>query len=257
MTFRASSGYSRIKHQVTPQDSLLVVTKYQDYDAGDNFQYYNPTNARPFFRYEETQAPLLLGGWHHEWSPGIHTLLLGGRLENDQNLRDRQAPQLVAVVNPANTIDPTTVVPLDVEYHSEFETYTAELNQIFQRERHTDIVGARYQDGRFDGKAVFDNPPPPLASLFSLPEISRTDADFQRLSIYAYHHWEIIDNLLLIGGVTYDDLTYPANFRRPPLTSGEKEKERWSPKAAVIWQPTQKGYSPWNFQSRRRRCELR
>jgi Tfp pilus assembly protein PilF len=227
--------YSRIKQQITRQDSLLLLTKYQDYDSGDNFQYYSPSVARRSFRYEETQAPLLLAGWHHEWSPGVHTLFLGGRLVNDQNVGDAQAKQQLAFVNPVDIFDPTNTVPFDVKYHSEFETYSAELNQIIQRERHTDIVGMRYQDGRFTAKAVLDNPPAPLAPFVSVPDISRTSADFQRLSLYAYHHWEIVDGLLLIGGVAYDDLTYPANFRRPPLSSRERDKQRWSPKAALIW----------------------
>src|SRR6185369_8618252 len=144
--------------------------------------------------------------------------------------------QLLAIVNPAGILDPTNVVPFDVKYRSEFEIYTAEWNQIFQREPHTDIFGVRYQDGEFDALSVFDNPPANAAPLFSLPEKSGATADFRRLSVYAYHHWEIVDGLMLIGGVAYDDLKYPANFRRPPMEDGERKKERWSPKAALIWE---------------------
>lgn len=231
--------YTRIKQQFGSQDSALVIVKYQDYDAGDNYQYYDPdASARPGFRLEETQAPLLLAGWHHEWSPGIHTLFLGGRLVNDQHASDTGVNELAAIINPPGMFDPTNVVPFDVDYHSEFVTYTAELNQIFQRARHTDILGVRYQDGNFEADASLDNPPPAYASWFVLPENSATDTDFQRLSVYAYHHWEIIDNLMLVGGVAYDALDYPANFRRPPLESKESDKEHWSPKAALIWDIT-------------------
>ena len=231
--------YSRIKQQITPQDSALLLVKYQDYESGDNFQYDDPdASARSQFRFTETQEPLLLSGWHHEWSPGVHTLFLGGRLVNDQHVRDANAKQLIAVVNPVGVIDPTTVVPFDVQYHSAFETYTAELNQIIQRERHTDILGVRYQHGDFEADAVLDNPPAALAGLFAPPVTSAANADFRRFSAYAYHHWEIVERLMLIGGVSYDDLTYPANFRRPPLASGESQKEQWSPKAALIWDIT-------------------
>ena len=34
--------YTTIKQQITPQDTLLVLIKYQDYHSGDNFQYYDP-----------------------------------------------------------------------------------------------------------------------------------------------------------------------------------------------------------------------
>lgn len=230
--------YTRIKQQITPEDSAFVLVKYQDYDAGDNFQYYNPSSARPDFRFEETQTPLLLAGWHHEWSPGSHTLFLGGRLVNDQGLGDLAAPQLIAIVNPVGVIDPTNVVPFDVSYRSRFEIYSAELNQIVERERNTDIFGARFQTGNFKADATFDNPPPALAPLFSLPVNSATDAQFYRLSLYEYHHLKLRDDLLLIGGVTFDHLRYPANFRRPPLDSEEAERNHVSPKAALIWTPS-------------------
>jgi hypothetical protein len=232
--------YSRIKQQITPEDSLLVLAKYQDYDAGDNYQYYDPAAARPAFRFEETQTPLLLAGWHHEWAPGVHTLFLGGRLVNDQHVSDTNVNQRLAIVNPAGMFDPTSVVPFDLNYHSQFETYTAELNQIFQRERHTDILGARFQDGVFKAQATLDNPPPPYSTngFFTLPEDSATDAEFRRLSFYAYHHWELVDGLMLIGGVAYDVLDYPSNFRRPSLESDESHTEQWSPKAALIWDLT-------------------
>ncbi len=228
--------YSQLKYQVTPNDSALALIKYQDYQAGDNFQYYDASFARPDFDYSETQAPMLLAGWHHEWSPGIHTLFLGGRLVNDQKLSDTAAGQIIATVNPPNMIDPRAI-PFDVNYQSKFVTYTAELNQVFQRERHTDILGARYQDGHFEAIASLDNPA--QTSLpWTLPETSATDTDFQRLSLYTYHHWEIVDGLMLIGGLAYDDLTYPANYRRPPLNNKQSEQSQVSPKGAVLWDIT-------------------
>jgi hypothetical protein len=229
--------YSRIKQQITPADSALVLVKYEDYDAGDNFQYYNPSSARPNYRFDESQTPLLLAGWHHEWSPGNHTLFLGGRLINGQNFSDLAAPQLIAVVNPVGIYDPATV-PFDVSYHNQFEIYSAELNQIIEREKNTDIFGARFQSGTFKAAATFDNPPAADAPLFSLPVNSSTDANFHRLSFYEYHHMKLRDDFLLIGGVSYDHLRYPDNFRRPPLDSREAERDHVSPKAALIWTPS-------------------
>jgi hypothetical protein len=134
---------SRLQQQITPDDSLLLLVEYEDYDAGDNFQYYNPTNVRPNYRFSETQQPDVLVGWHHEWSPGVHTLVLAGRLEDQQQLSDVAAPQQLAVVNPAGLFDPTNKVPFDVHYRNSFAIYTAEANQIFQREHNTDILGVR------------------------------------------------------------------------------------------------------------------
>lgn len=232
--------YSRIKQRISERDSLLVLAKYQDYDSGDNFQYYDPGAARPAFHYSETQAPLFLAGWHHEWAPGIHTLFLGGRLVNEQCVRDTNTMQLIAVVNPPGFLDPTNVVPFNVDYESQFEIYSVELNQIVQRENHTDIFGARYQDGNIEAHNVFDHPPSGLEPLFVLPSVSRVDGRVRRLSAYAYHHWASLDTLMVIGGVAYDSLLYPENYRRPPVSDGESEVNRLSPKAAVIWDVSSK-----------------
>jgi outer membrane receptor protein involved in Fe transport len=40
-----------------------------------------------------------------------------------------------------------------------------------------------------------------------------------------------------VGGVTYDRLDYPENFRSPPLKKGTAELEHWSPKAGFILTP--------------------
>lgn len=230
--------YSQLKYQLTPQDSILALIKYQDYHAGDNFQYYDASSARPAFDYSEMQTPLLLAGWHHEWSPGIHTLFLGGRLVNEQQLGDTNVAQTVAVVNPVGVIDPYGV-PFDVSYDNQFKIYSAELNQIFQREHHTDILGVRFQDGNFRADSTLVNPPG-LASDFTLPSVSVSDNEFRRVSLYAYHHWEIIDGFLLIGGLAFDDLRYPANFRRPPLNTDESHQSQVSPKAGLLWDITSK-----------------
>jgi len=223
--------YSRFKQQITAEDSVLLLTKYQDYDAGDNFQYYDPASARPAFRFAEVQTPMVLAGWHHEWSPGMHTLFLGGRLHNDQTLSDLDTAQLAAFINPpGGTFVPFP--PFDVTYQSQFEIYTAEIQQIAQRETHTDIFGLRYQRGRIEAESTLDNQFP---LLYPVPLLSTVDSDFERISGYLYHHWRLGEQLVLIGGVAYDSVTFPANFRRPPLEGRETTRDQVSPKAAVIW----------------------
>src|SRR5205085_3258008 len=97
--------YSQIKLQLTPQDSLFARIEYQDYHSGDNFQYFDPkaltveTNSitgvivtntafHPNFNLDEFQTPILIGAYHREWAPGVHTIVLGGRLINDQRQSD-------------------------------------------------------------------------------------------------------------------------------------------------------------------------
>jgi hypothetical protein len=92
--------YGQFKFQLTPQDSFFVLTKYQDYHSGDNFQYYDwQVSVRTNFTFDETQSPIVVGVYRHEWSPGIQTMLLGGRLENEQHFNDEDAPLFVRLGN--------------------------------------------------------------------------------------------------------------------------------------------------------------
>ena len=233
--FSRIEWYTRAKAQLTPADSVLFLAKYQEFEGGDLFQYADLSNARPDYRFRETQNPILLGGYHHEWGPGSHTLFLGGRLVNRQQLDDRNAGQLVAFQFP--DADPLSA-PMDLRYRNDFETYTAELSQILQSERHTTVVGARYQAGEFNATAALDTAPSQAPGVFDPVVVTEGNGDLERKSLYAYHTWEILSGLRLTGGVSYDDLTAPSNFRRPPLQSGERDTTRWSPKAALVYSPS-------------------
>ncbi len=60
---------------------------------------------------------------------------------------------------------------------------------------------------------------------------------FERISLYGYHDWQIADSVLLVGGVSYDRITFPENFRIAPISDKKKTEERVSPKAGLIWTP--------------------
>src|SRR5262249_16850013 len=145
--------YSTIKCQITPQDSVLALVKYQDYHSGDNFQYYDPRQARRYFSFDEFQQPIVVGAWHHEWSPGMHTMFLDGRPMNEQQFSDRAVPEYILVEDPAGTIYAVDQTGFDVDYHNEFEIYSAELNQLFDGPWFSLSAGARYQSGEFQAKS--------------------------------------------------------------------------------------------------------
>ena len=230
--------YSTIKQQITPQDTALALIKYEEYHSGDNFQYYDPgSQARPHFRFDEYQHPIAVGAWHHEWSPGMHTLLLGGRLENEQHFSDRAARQLLLFGDSSGNIFPDSE-PFDVEYRSTLQIYTTELNQIFQWNRVSISAGGRYQWGTFDTTVTLTNPPGLVPFLFTDAfDTTRTNADFERGTGYGYLTLEPLDRLWLIGGLAYDEVTYPRNFRQPPIAGGEDHRSQFGPKAAFVWHP--------------------
>jgi outer membrane receptor protein involved in Fe transport len=63
------------------------------------------------------------------------------------------------------------------------------------------------------------------------------NTDLQRISVYGYDQWQVSDSLLLVGGVSYDQLRYPDDIDTSPITSDEADISRVSPKAGIIWSP--------------------
>ena len=246
--------YTTAKYQLTSQDSLFVLTKYQDYQSGDNFQYYDPDAVRPNyevfgltnmpvvqtnFSFEEYQKPIVLAGYHREWTPGVHTLVLGGYLQNDQRFSNTDEEQLI--LQTSNGVPVATFIQLfDVNYRSVFEAGTFELNQILQSDRQVLVFGARYQNGPFDTQDQLTLADTNFAIYFNNPPAADdVTGDFERVSGYGYYTWEVIRNLRLTGGLAYDMITVPTNYRYPPVSDGSTTQDQLSPKAALVWSPRQ------------------
>jgi tetratricopeptide (TPR) repeat protein len=256
-----SETYFQVKFQLTPQDTIFFQTKYQDVRQGDLIQYYNQRDAAPGVHFRELQQPaILLAGYHHEWAPGIHTLLLAGRLADEisfsnlntdaDNLsfiltgRPNVSRSLVILHNSAGEVvrDSQGVfpgfLPLDLHYHSTFTTYTSELNQIWEQDNNTLIFGSRFQSGEFHTSDRLDHAFP-LDRLFGtgVPAEHDFSTSLERESFYVYDTWRPFRTLSLTGGLSYDRLEFPTNYRNAPIVSGEDSRDRLSPKAGVIWNP--------------------
>jgi cytochrome c-type biogenesis protein CcmH/NrfG len=227
-----------IKQQVTAHDTALMLVQYQDYHSGDNFNYYNPASARPNYKFDEYQHPILVGGWDHEWSPGIRTLVLLSRLTDEQDFSDKAAPEFVLGEDPLGAINSVnTSVGFDVNYHNNFDIYSAEVNQICEWDRVTLSAGARYQAGKFQTQDFLQNPTG-LGILFGTPVAAgSTDENFDRVTGYGYLTVKPVEHLLLTGGFAYDEATFPDNYRQPPVTPGEDSRSQLGPKAALVWSP--------------------
>ena len=229
--------YTTIKQQITPDDTFMALIKYENYHSGDNFQYYNQTNARPNYHFDEYQQPIVVGTWHHEWAQGVHTLLMGGRVATEQDFSDLAAPQLLLIQNNGAVVL-ADKEPFDVSYHGQSEVYLAELNQLVQWDHGSLSVGGRWQGGSFQTQSEFTNPPVGLATLFNDPVTQASlNEGFNRLTGYGYLTVEPVERLWLIGGLAYDQVTYPDNFRNPPLSPGEAHTSQLGPKAGLVWSP--------------------
>jgi len=244
----------QLKQQVTAQDGLYLQAIQSRSSGGDLAQYYAPTNANRGLRFAETQEPILLAGYHREWTPGVHTLALGARLEDELSLSN--PGQGSAVFRHATGSGPVVeAVPLTVgqRYRSRLEIYSGELQQIFQLPRLTAIVGGRLQAGTFDTRNTnlvtgYSSTNLFLDASFFSNRVQKFETDFDRLSLYAYEHWEIAETLRLIGGVSYDRVHDPENFRYPPISDDRTTRDLLAPKAGAIWTPARRttlraGYS--------------
>jgi Flp pilus assembly protein TadD len=221
----------QVKHELTLQDTLYFQTFYYNAEGGDLAQYYHQTDANPGLRVEEKQEPVVLAGYHHEWAPAVHTLLLGARLHDRLSVTNPTHLAPVVWTNTSQTITNVGLVPVQLDYESELVIYSAELQQIFGGNPCRVILGSRYQAGEFD---TGDRTSP---RLFLPASQTNVVSDFERINAYGYGQWQAVEPLLLIAGLSYDRLSFPQNFRSAPISGEEDADDQLSPKAGLIWSP--------------------
>ena len=132
-------------------------------------------------------------------------------------------------------------LPLDLRYHSAFTTYTGEMNQIWEVENNTLVAGARFQSGEFHTSDQLNNPPSFAVPFVTDPAAAQDfNTSLERQSFYVYDTWRPFRRLSLTGGISYDHLSYPANYRNSPILDSQNSRSRVSPKAGLIWNPVGK-----------------
>ena len=217
------------KQQITPRDSVYFQAGYYDAESGDISQYYNQAQASPGLRAKENQEPNLFMGYHHEWAPGIRTLLLVSRLDGTLTLKDT-APQVLFFRKTGGAVARVITPPLfGLDYQTSFEAYSAELQQIFETESHSLLFGGRYQTGESETVTELDR------VLTGVVSAQRFDTDMDRINLYGYHQWQIFQPLRLTLGLSYDRLDYPKNIQIAPITPDEGTQERISPKVGLLY----------------------
>jgi hypothetical protein len=212
----------QLKGDVTPQDTLFLRVEDLKVESGDLALYYDPSMANPQVRNEETQRPNVSLGYHHEWSPGSHTLFLAARLDDTFSSTNTLAPTFLTVT-PGLPGEEQLTAAYNLSSWQDFENelalYSVELQQIFQEYPHNTIIGARYQYGDFDTENLQLHPSRFGGSAFEDPiAVQDVSNFFRRTSVYGYHQWNIVDPLQLTVGVSYDRMTLPENFRSAPVS---------------------------------------
>jgi tetratricopeptide (TPR) repeat protein len=232
-----------LKQQVTSQDSVYVQVKQFKAESGDLAQYYDPATANRQFRVKEEQEPIVGIGYHREWSPGVHSLIFAAHLDDSLSLTNPTGPTLMTIRPgdpPQPQADALVGLTMQQKLKEELDIYSVEAQQIWQTTDHNTILGARGQYGNIDMKNV-QGSPSAFFPFFPAPPDTSADQDieslFKRFSIYGYHQWQVFDSVQLIGGLTYDWVSFPENFQNAPVSGNEKTVDQISPKAGVIWRP--------------------
>ena len=229
-----------VKQQITPNDSLFAQVGWFNTQGGDLAQRYDQRTANPIFRSNESQDGSLILGYHHEWQPGMDTLVLAARVPDRTSFADPNSQTLV--FDPlASRADPISLIN---QYQANLTMYVLELQQLIRHnDRHDTIAGVKfaYGDLTVDNTEIvpagsplvgigFPNPGQPVSS-------ENLSTSIKRLDAYLYHRWEVVNELWLQGGISYDLVTLPDNFLYAPLSNQEIKYDQLSPKAGLVWTP--------------------
>ena len=241
-----------LKYQFTPQDNVFITVEQVQINSGDVNEYYGHPSAPTDVRFSESQDPNWFLGYHHEWGPGVQTLLLMTKENGNTSTRTDEAGHWVGWYS-GNAFTAVRQLTDHNLLAISPEEYSTELQQIWETPNHTTILGARYFwgdlrfqniewypasgiGGVFLGILGSDNPNPKYP--FEIANQYFAD-DFQHLSLYGYHDWQITDSLKLSAGISYDSLEQPAVVDMVPFSPQNKTTVQISPKAGIIWTPRQ------------------
>ena len=131
--------------------------------------------------------------------------------------------------------------PFAFDTNRSFEIYTAEIQHILQSDRNLIVAGGRLQAGTFETESILSLVRPNFSGGFSTPAaLQRTEADFQRMTVYGYDYWNATRNLTLIGGFSWDSIEHPDNFRNPPVNDRQREEDRLSGKLGFTYAPSRR-----------------
>jgi Flp pilus assembly protein TadD len=231
-----------LKQQLTLQDTLFFQVSDNELNSGDRTEYYDQADANTEYRVHETQQPIVGLGYNHEWAPGVNTLFYVTRLNDEFTETNTDAPATLVFTPGSLGITGVESYSIRENYTDQLNIYSGELQQIFEGASHTTILGTRLQYGHFNTGNLENYVQ--TGSYFPQP-YGAPDADqfyttlFRRLTLYGYHDWEILDSLHLIGGVAYDELLFPENFTSAPISNQERDEHQVSPKAGLVWTPTE------------------
>jgi tetratricopeptide (TPR) repeat protein len=128
----------------------------------------------------------------------------------------------------------------DFQTRREFTIHSAEIQHIQQWSRNALLLGGRWQEGEIvtDSRLTIDRPT--FAGGFSTPAADQhVESDYRRAGLYAYDYWNVLPQLTLIGGLSWESIDHPENFRNPPVSDLQRSDEKLSGKLGFTYTPSQ------------------
>lgn len=151
-------------------------------------------------------------------------------------------PELLQAIRPylgSGTLQNLSDGAFDFSTRREFTIYSGEIQHIQQWEKNTLLVGGRWQQGTIETNTRLNVVRPNFSGGFPTPAADQqVESDYLRTGVYAYDYWKIHPHLTLIGGVAWDSLEHPENFRNPPVSDGQKTDDRISGKLGFTYHPS-------------------
>lgn len=217
--------------------SVQAEYRHRRLKNGDLIQRFEPDNFLENDRNREKTETIRLG-LHHLFSPRSEVLASFIYLKDRDDDFDTSIPQDLA---PLGTLD------TDIDFESDGDGYTSELQHLYHADRFRLVSGAGYFHGEenedLTAASALD-PPSPFVPDSAV--LSRSDQDFDRRNVYSYANIPFGKELLITLGASYDDFQRDQtqhnrlSIMGMPLPKTRSKKsdsiKKLNPKVGITWQ---------------------
>ncbi len=207
-------GNAFLQLELSPETSIQAEYRYRDRTRGDLQQRFFSEDFFPGLTDEEERHTYRLGG-RHSFSP--NSILLASLMysKSEPHQRDNAPPSPI----PGLTFVDFSNPPIDA--------FSGEIQQLFRSPYFNITSGLGYfkVNGAVTTTLGIDFPP-----VVAIP-VAKTDIGLHHVNGYAYGQLNIIKNLTLTAGFSFDSLGGDSGF----IPGGNKNQ--YNPKFGAVWNP--------------------
>ena len=201
-----------VQAALTPKQSIQFEYRYKETDRGDLGMYFDPDDFSDNLR-EEREEHIPRVGYHYEISPNQD--VIASFIWGSKNRKYSESTEV-------GFIGPFPIV-FSQDDDTDSDSYTAEAQYLYNRNRFSMIVGAGYFDEQLEGISN--------ASLTAIPipptvENDNIDENIRHANAYAYLETCVLQNVNLTIGAGFDQYDYELI-----------DVEQFNPKFGLTWIP--------------------